>query len=591
MSKMQTKLDYADAIADWFLELGEASSYAGDLEQGINYTYVAATILQRQNRYLSSARFESNLQFIASNLAECNSMELVKHIDKNDEREVCLHVMSEAVPAGGITAMVTRWIRNDPSRIHSLALFENKSPIPDVIIQAVTNAGGSIYIANQGDSILQQAAWLRALSNEVARYSILHIGSSDVICGAAFGKNGGPPVVLVNYTAHTFWTGATIADSVLNVRGSALEELWVAKYRGIQRYATVPIPLDNPDLITSHATLPLQLKHQAKVALGLEKDSIVILTVGSFFKFLPTEGLDFVEACESILKQVPEAHLLAVGFDGGGDSRWTNASRRLGGRIKTLGVLSHARLADIHEATDVYIEGFPFGTTTSLFEAGIKGIPVVLAPAQCPPPYGSDGVALDDFLERPCSVDDYKTKTINLCKSAVERRSQGDELSDVITRHHTVPGWKTYLEDALGSLPEEHSTYALVNPSRTPEAIHEYWATFMSKITFGYEETLEIAVSLALARGLQPRLTSGVRQACCQFRSVRTHGTIPLPLLIFLCNFLLPMLPISSAHNLFRFLSFLCRPSLITRLRSKLPPLLGGTEPVRPMYGEYRKAN
>lgn len=587
MTFMQKNLDYADLIADWFLELGKSYSLRGDLDQGIKYAYVAATILQRQNRHLSSVHFESNLQFIASNLTECSGLGLVKHINKNGEREVCLHVMSEALPAGGISSMVTRWIRNDQSRIHSVALLEKQLPIPGGIIQAVTDAGGSIYIADQGDSILHKAAWLRALANEVASYVILHIGVSDVICGAAFGRNGGPPVLLVNYTAHTFWTGTSIADSVFNVRGSALEELWTAKYRGITRYATVPIPLEKPSPLSSS----LQLKHQVKRTLGLEKNSIVILTVGSFFKFLPTEGLDFVEVCESILRQVPEAHMLVVGFNGDGDSRWTNASQRLGGRIKTLGVLHHTKLATIHEVTDVYIEGFPFGTTTSLLEAGIKRIPVVLAPIQCPPPYGSDGVALDNILERPRSVDDYKSKIIDLCNSIVERRSQGDRIYDAITKHHTGLGWKQYLEDALRALPEEHCIYAPVTPLRTPEAIHEYWSTFMAKITWGYEETLEISVSLALSLGLRPKLTKGVLQACRSFRSVRAHGAIPLPLLIFLCNFLLQMLPISSAHNTFRLFSFLCRPSFITRLRSRLPPLFGRTEPARPMYGEYRKTS
>lgn len=589
MSEIQTKLDYADAIANWFLDMGKASCLRGELEQGIKYTYVAATILQRQNRLLSSVLVESNLQFVARNLAECGSLGLVERINSDDERGVCLHVMSEAVPAGGITAMATRWMRNDQTRIHSVALLEKRVPIPDSIIQAVTDSGGSIYIAKQGDSILHRAAWLRALANEVASYTILHIGPSDVICGAAFGTNGGPPVLLVNYTGHSFWTGASIADSVLNVRGSALEELWTVKYRGAARCATVPIPLEIPASLTSRETLRLQQKQQAKEALGLEKDSIVILTVGSFFKFLPTDGLDFVETCESILMQIPEAYLLAAGFDG--DSRWTNASRRLEGRIKTLGVLSHAKLATIHDATDVYIEGFPFGTTTSLLEAGVKGIPVVLAPSQCPPPYGSDGVALDDILERPSSVDDYKTKIIDLCKSGVERRSQGSLICDAITQHHTGLGWKQYLEHALSSLPVEHRADPSIKPLRTPVAIHEYWSTFMAKITFGDEETLEIAVSLALSRGLRPRLTSGMMQACRNFKSVRAHGTIPLPLLILLCNFLLQMLPISLAHNIFRLFSFLCRPSLIARLRSRLPPQFGGTEPKRLMYGEYRKAS
>ena len=196
----------------------------------------------------------------------------------------------------------------------------------------------------------------------------------------------------------------------MNCRGSELEVFWSATYRGVglSRCAIVPIPLidlDPESLESGEASKP-ELKRQSRQTLGIAADAIVILTVGSSFKYLPIDGLDFLEIWEEILKAVPEAVVLAVGFDG--DQRWKDASARVGNRIRTLGAMPHSQLLKVQDAADLYVEAFPFGTTTSLLEAGLKGIPVGLAPAQSPPPYGTDGIALDDILQRPATVAEYQ---------------------------------------------------------------------------------------------------------------------------------------------------------------------------------------
>ena len=587
MSNIQTQLDYADAIADWFLEIGEIYDHNSDPLKKLKCTYIAANILHRQNRTLSSVRIESNLRSVAENLIEYTGS-LVAITRNSDQKEVCLHVMNEALPAGGLSAMPIRWMQNDRGgRIHSVALLSQKLPVPDALLQAVSNSGGSIYTANPSDSFLHRAAWLKKLAYNFANYIILHIDVDDVICGVAFGIKGGPPVLLVNHSAHVFWTGASIADLVVNVRGSDLEGLWAASYRGVSSYSTVPIPLLEPNPTLSDRVLGSELKQQAKKVIGISEDSFVILTVGATFKYLPINELDFIEVCESILKQLPEALLLAVGVEE--DSRWKAASGKLGSRIRALGTVSQSRLAMIQEAADVYIEAFPFGTTTALLEAGLKGIPVVLAPAQCPPPYGSDGVALDNTLDRPRSVEEYKAKIIQLSKNPLERAFQGEKIRNSIAKHHIGPGWKKYLEEAIQSLPHEHCTYPSIMPERTPEVIHEYWSTFVSKWGSGYEETLERAISLALSIGLRPRLTKAVLRACRDYRSVRTLGTIPLSLMVFLCNYIFQVVPIEWARNIFDLFSFLFRASLLSRMRRKIICFFGGKDDRRrSWYSEYR---
>ena len=58
MSKIQTTLDYADAIADWFLEIGEAYCRNSRLEEAFKCANTAASILANQNRTLSSERLK-----------------------------------------------------------------------------------------------------------------------------------------------------------------------------------------------------------------------------------------------------------------------------------------------------------------------------------------------------------------------------------------------------------------------------------------------------------------------------------------------------------------------------------------------------
>ncbi len=298
MNDIQAKLDYADAIADWFLDIGESKSRRGDLEEGLKYIHIAANILSRQNRILSSSRIEANIRFVASRLTTDNDL-LPAPPPKTTRKEVCLHVLGEALPAGGLTAMAIRWMTNDSAeRIHNVALLSQEIPIPVVLLEAVALSGGKVYEANPDDSFLSQASWLRTLSRDIATYVILHIDPSDVICGAAYGTNGGPPVLLVNHAAQIFWTGTSIADLVVNCRGSALEGLWTTIHRCSSRCAAVPIPLPEQKALTSGNTSDLELRDQSKRRIGIPTDSIVILTVGASFKYVPANGLDFLAVCE-----------------------------------------------------------------------------------------------------------------------------------------------------------------------------------------------------------------------------------------------------------------------------------------------------
>ena len=58
MVEIQNKLDYAHAIADWFLELGDGHIHRGNFEDALKCNFIAGDILALQNRDLVSVRIE-----------------------------------------------------------------------------------------------------------------------------------------------------------------------------------------------------------------------------------------------------------------------------------------------------------------------------------------------------------------------------------------------------------------------------------------------------------------------------------------------------------------------------------------------------
>ena len=585
MSDIQAKLDYADAVVEWLLDLSEGNLARADWEGALRYTYIAATVLSRQNRTLSSARIEANLQRVAEHLPGAEGIR-----SDSKSKETCLHVLSEALPTGGLIAIATRWMLNDRSRRrHSVALLDQRTPIPEGLAQVVREKGGVVHTADPDASLLSRALWLRKLAREEASHIILHVDVSDVIWGAAFGCPGGPSVMLVNQNAHLFWTGGSVVDLVLNIRGSALEGDWVSTLRGIPRYANVPIPLPEPAAHEISVVASQERRSEARRLLDLPSDGIVLLTVGSWFKYLAVGSLDFVATCERILREVPQAVVLAVGFQG--DERWKSASLRVGSRIRTLGRVSQAELATIRAASDIYLEGFPFGTTASLLESALRGMPVVLAPATCPPPYGTDGLAVDDVLVRPACVEDYVNTVIRLARNPADRQREGAAVRQSVYEHHTDDGWRGHLDAAFRALPAEHAVHPPVVPVRTPTTIHEYWARFVPQWSWGYEQTLEHAVHNAYSLHLKPQLSPKMLEACRQAKGIRAGRTVPLPLLVLLCNHLLARLPAPLDRQVFRLAASACRGSLLSRVFRRIARLLRLTEEPRRPYQEYRPAS
>ena len=610
-------LDYLDAVAAGWLDLAAHHGSAHRWEPALRAAHVAARTLAAQNRWLASPRLEAWLRQAAAALGPSPGVTVeafdeplpgnpaTAGIEGRGEGRggsgvasrgtTCLHVLTEALPAGGHSAMAWRWIRRDTLHArHEVALLDPHSEAPAALLQAISLRDGRLHRAPPRAGWWARAAWLRALARARADRVVLHVEAADVISGVAFGVPGGPPVMLVNHAAHLFGTGISTSDLVLNCRGSALECRWTAWHRGARAQATVPIPLDEPAEAagTSKAEraadrVASRLRERAR--LGIPPQAVVALTAGAHFKYLPVADLDFVQTWVRLLQAAPQAWLVVAGF--APDARWRDASRRCGGRIVLPGLVCAGEMQALHAAADLYAEAFAFGTTTSLLEAGIQGLPAVLAPQPAGPPLATDGLAVDGLLTRASDEPAYIRRVLGLIGDAAGRERLGQALQARIRAHHTGAGWLTHLEAALSRLPARHTARPAPAPQPTPEGDHLAWTRISQAWTAGPGESLERSLHHALAIGLPPRLEPAWEQACRQFGDLRQGRSIPLRGLRLLLRIVLPVLARAwpaAARGGLRACTFACRADLGPRLRERLARVLGRAEAPRQAWGDYR---
>jgi hypothetical protein len=492
---LAARLDESDAVAEWLAAIGREHILRGSVSSGLACTGIAAAVLSRQSRRLTSQAIERNLQAAARRI-DAAVDPAPDPSPARSGRPAVLHVLSEALPAGGHTAMAVRWMRSDVARSHAIALLDQQVPVAEELCHAVAEAGGRIYEPPRAATLAGRATWLRTLARRDFDFVVLHVDVSDVVAGTALGVDGGPPVLLVNHAAHAFWTGATTVDAVVNCRGSQLEDEWTREHRGARQSLCVPIPLVGDAPVLDRAAVRREL--------GLPADAVVLLTAGAYYKFLPVEGQDFLAACRTVLREADDVVVLAAGFHG--DERWTRTSAESGHRLRTLGVVSRDGMARLRAAADVYVEGFPFGTTTALLEAGLCGLPAVLAPATSPPPYGTDGLATDSCLVRPASPDRYVASVLELVRSPTARARVGARLREAVASTHSGEGWRRHVDDCFHAVGATHRVSVPRACPPTPEPLHLPWARVVERTSSAYDERLELALIDCWSRGVHPRL-------------------------------------------------------------------------------------
>jgi len=377
--------------------------------------------------------------------------------------------MSLVADVGGHSRLVQRWIANDLSgEIHDLVVTCMTDFDFSELRDAVAARGGTITMLGSTPSHIDRARRLREIAWAHADRVVLHIHPFDVIPTLAFGVAGGPPVLLLNHADHLFWMGAAISDQVINLREASRD--LCERLRGVDRNAMLPIPLSAPVDDSNQVSARSKLRER----LGIPANVLVLLTIGSAFKYRAIGDLDFLAMARRLLVALPETHLIAVGPEARSFG-WAKLIRDFKSRVHALG--DQRDLAPCHAAADVYLEGFPFGSITALLEAGLTGLPLVRLPRTAPPPFSADRYAISALIQ-PADTGAYFAQVVTLAKSPEARRRQGTAARDAIMNVHCADSWRTHLEALKKASPSAHSTYGVASQP-LPDSEARFWKQFL----------------------------------------------------------------------------------------------------------------
>jgi len=482
----------AEAGFDWCLAKAKQSRSQGQVDSALGWLSVAAWSAGGCgfSGRVASPELEQELARCAEGLGSGGFQ------GRSGGRKRWLHVFDEAYVVGGHTALCWRWIEaRTATERHSVLLIRQRGRVPEKLRLAAEASGGRIHVLDPGVRLVEQARQLCSAAREQADVVVLHTHPDSVVPTVAFGAPGGPPVVVVNHADHLFQTTGAIADLLFDIRDSGAQ--WTRNCRGITVAAIVPVPLSDP---LEAKTQESALQDQAfRERLGLPRDSVVLLTVGSAFKYTPVKGLSFCAAVEPILQAHPSVWLVAIGPED--DGEWRRLRKTTGGRVLALG--RQEDLVPFHRTADIYLEGFPMGSLTAMLEAGLAGLPCVRAPREVPPPFCSDGIAFEANPE-PASLRDYGAQIAELIRNPLERERQGRLMRDSVRRHHCGEGWAKYLEEGIAKVPAIHQ----VNLARRVASVslnqRDYWLSRIH-VTLGRPGGEDIGAAIlgeAVTRGL-----------------------------------------------------------------------------------------
>lgn len=473
-------------LFQWCLNRAEQAIKSNCEEDAARWLLVAAKCADTFGcGELTSPRLESLALRLATNLPSAAVPPTTTSVTR------WLHVMTEAHPMGGHTALVRRWIANDTSGdIHHLVLTNMEELSIPELAEAIQSSGGTVTTLGGIPTYLERAQSLRQLAYAIADRIVLHIHMWDVVAPIAFGVEGGPPVIYLNHADHAFWVGSSVADQVANIRQSGVA--FCISYRGITRNALLPIPLECDD-----SSISSNIGARLRDALGIPNDATVFLTIGTEFKYQAVDGLDFLASARKLLNVAPTAYLIAVGLKPTTPG-WLEATHELAPRLITVG--KQIDLHPYHAAADVYLEGFPFGSLTALLEAALANLPCVRAPRAAPPPFTSDGSALDG-LAQPDNLDAYIAEAVSLASSAESRSKVATTLRFSVRSYHCGDAWRTHLEKFKQALPATHQLHP-VFPKSLPQEVDRYWGNFLLRCN--PQNALEFMLFLASSLNLRP---------------------------------------------------------------------------------------
>lgn len=443
--------------------IGEA---ARDVEQS-DYRNAAAT-LQTAGRFAwfnypgqyQSPELEALAREIGAQITPLSPLVTGPRID-------VLHILSRADSKGGHTKLVWRWIENDSRRVHSIVVTQQRGhPVPIELQGAVRQSGGRILqLSLTSSNLVKRAAQLRSIASGQVGVVVLHTDPCDVIPSIGLADIN-KPVILLNHADHVFWIGAGAATFLADIRPAGRKLSLDRRAFSANDTAILPIPLKNPPTVD---------RDVARTMLGIPNEKVVVLSIASSYKYSATTPHHFIDVHKDFVRANPNVQIIVVGPDDIGD--WRAINEQTDGRFRAIGTVNNLEI--YYAAADIYVDSFPFGSLTSLLDAGIRGIPVLgFSESVAHSVLTSDDISLPGNTAQFSSKSEYIRELGRLVHSPEHRHSVATDCLEAIQADHLTPGWNAHLELLYGAAHEHpkasrHVTRANEPNTREPDAVEQ----------------------------------------------------------------------------------------------------------------------
>jgi len=307
-------------------------------------------------------------------------------------------------------------------------------------LNSVAASNGQMWVLDENQGFIKRAGALREIAQEFD-WIVLHVHPFDAIPLIAWGgSTEHAPIIHLNHADHLFWIGAAVPDLVANIRPSGYRTSNTR--RGLEQAANfvLPIPLvDGQD--------PLPARNTAKARLNLPDDCQLALTVASSYKFNSVGEMDYVKLHLPLLDRCPRLRILVVG-PSRNNKYWKDSARLTEGRIQAVGIQND--LSDYLAAADVYLDSTPFGSLTSLLEAGLAEVPCCSWRPHQSSILACDDVSFDGLRYAVTyeSCEEYWEQVLAYLDDPAIATSASQELQASIIKHHINDGWRATLNEA-----------------------------------------------------------------------------------------------------------------------------------------------
>jgi hypothetical protein len=343
-----------------------------------------------------------------------------------------LHVATTVYETGGHARLIESWLKNDGVGRHSLVLLDQRDHrVRTELVEQIDASGGELIVLPADSSIMGRARRLRQAALAGYDCIILHQHPNDVVPLVALAVPECPAVAVMNHADHVFWLGASVADAVIEFRryGARLS----CERRGARPSLMFPLPLN--------VAFPPLHRADARARLGIPDSEVMLLSIGSAYKYTPTKTHNFFRALHRVLTANPTARLFVVGVD-------QNDFRSFGvpphDRMELLGSIPDPSLYEA--AADLYLESFPLGSYTALFETAARAVCPILMFAPASHTNIADDVPLEGLLTNPTDEANYVACVTALINDPATRTKLGRAVARQVDAFHGREEGRAYLQ-------------------------------------------------------------------------------------------------------------------------------------------------